>query len=857
MNFLRLSFPALLALLLLSLPSPTLAQWQGGRPGGGAPAGGFSMKGRLYGKIVDENGAGVSYAAVQVWSVSRDSSGQVTEKLVTGQLSEANGDFSLSDIPVQGRYELRISLLGYAATTQPVSFMTPGGGRPNLDKDVGNIVLQPKETVLDEVVIEAEGTSVTLALDKKIFRVDRNATATGGTAVDALKNVPSLSVDFDGNLTLRNAAPQIFVDGRPTTLTLDQIPADIIESVEVITNPSAKFDAGGGQAGIVNIVLKKDRRIGYYGGVRAGIDTRGGFNSGGDVNIREGNVNTFISANLNQFVNQGAGQTTRQNFFGTPTTDLFQTDTSRFRGQFANLRAGVDWFVNNRNTLTFSGSFTRGQFRPNNQLYTRTDSLFADRTPFSESIRLSESERMFQNLGASILFKHLFPKDGMEWTADINYNRIQSGGEGNFETAFLGTGFSSREQQLSDGGTNFITAQTDFVNPLTDQIKLELGARAAIRRFDNNTYNYLFDEGVGDFRYIPTFFDEYQYTDAVYAAYGTFSHQFPKWGYQAGLRIESSQYDGVLPLTGETFDNDFPFSVFPSLFVTRKLGEEDNLQFSYSRRINRPNFFQLMPFIDFSDSLNLRRGNPDLLPEFTNSFEVTYQNILSKGHDILVSAYYKQASNLITSYQFTEYVEQFGREVVMASYANSAQSLAYGVEFTMRNTFLEIFELTSNVNLYNSRVDASNVEVGLVNEQFTWFIKENLNVRLPGDIRLQLIGEYQSRTAFSMGGGGRFGGWRGVSNTAQGYTLPNWFLDVALRKDFFKRKLNLTVAMQDVFRSRINGSYSESAFFIQETSSLRNPQLVRVNLSYRFGKPDMSLFKRKNNRVNMEGMDMM
>ncbi|RMG70895.1 MAG: TonB-dependent receptor, partial [Bacteroidetes bacterium] len=652
-------------------------------------------------------------------------------------------------------------------------------------------------------------------------------------------------------------APQVFVDGRPTTLTLDQIPADIIESVEVITNPSAKYDASGGQAGIVNIVLKKDRRIGYYGGIRAGVDTRGGFNAGGNVNIREGDVNTFISANLNQFANQGTGVTERENFFGDPRTSLVQRDTSRFVGQFANVRAGVDWFVNNRNTITFSGSFTRGQFRPTNRLFTHTDSLFEGYTSFSESIRESESERMFRNLGASVLFKHLFPKDGMEWTADINYNRVNVEGEGSFQTQFLNNSFSSREQQLSNGGTHFVTAQTDFVNPITDKIKLEMGARAAIRRFDNNTYNYLFDAGVNDFVYIPTFFDEYQYTDAVYAAYGTFSHQFAKWGYQAGLRVESSQYDGVLGQTGETFDNDFPFSVFPSLFVTRKIDETDNLQFSYSRRINRPNFFQLMPFVDFSDSLNLRRGNPDLLPEFTNSLEVTYQNILNKNHDILVSAYFKQADNLITSYLTTEYFEQFGRDVVMASYANSAQSMAYGVEFTMRNTFLEIFELTSNVNLYNSRVDASNVEADLVNDQFTWFVKENLNVRLPGKIRLQVIGEYRSRTAFSVGGGGRFGGWRGVSNTAQGYTIPVWFVDVALRKDFFNRKLNVTLGMNDIFRSRINGSYSESAFFIQESSSLRNPQIVRFNLAYNFGKPDMSLFKRKNNRVNMEGMDMM
>ncbi|RMG62838.1 MAG: hypothetical protein D6722_18140, partial [Bacteroidetes bacterium] len=204
------TYLAVLTLILLSLPVAGFAQWPGAGGGAGG-AGGFSMNGRLYGKVVDQAGDGVSYAAVQLWAISQDSTGETSEKLVAGQISEANGDFSLEEIPARGRYELRISLLGFASLTQPVSFMSPGGGRPNLDKDLGNIALEPKDAVLDEVVIEAEGATVTLALDKKVFRVDRNATATGGTAVDALRNVPSLSVDFDGNLTLRNAAPQVFV----------------------------------------------------------------------------------------------------------------------------------------------------------------------------------------------------------------------------------------------------------------------------------------------------------------------------------------------------------------------------------------------------------------------------------------------------------------------------------------------------------------------------------------------------------------------------------------------------------------------------------------------------------------------
>lgn len=851
----------ILSLLFGTLFGTTLLAQPGGRQ---MPTGVF------YGKIVDEEGAGVGYASIKLFSTRFDSTTQTTqEKMITGQLTEANGDFRLEGIPIMGQFALRIQVLGFADLEKTVAFAPQGGGRPGggppggggfggFEKDLGNIVLTAEALDMDEVVIEGQSSAVTLALDRKIFKVDQNAVAAGGTAIDALNNVPSLSVDLDGNVTMRNAAPQIFVDGRPTTLSLDQIPSDAIESVEVITNPSARYDAGGGQGGIINIVLKKERRLGFNGSVRAGADTRGGFNGGINLNARESNINIFLDANLNQFRSVSVGETYRQNLFGNPLTNVLQENDRQFVGRFLRTRGGLDWFIDNRNTLTFEANYTQGRFAPDTEILITTDSLNAERDVFASSraLRYSESERMFENIGGSLLFKHLFPKNGHEWTADLNVNRVRSEGFGTFRTESLNpVEVLSRERQINDGGTAFVTAQTDYVNPLTDNIKIESGLRVALRSFDSENANLLFNEEEQDFVRIPNFADEFNYVDAVYAAYFIYNQKFGSWGYQAGLRAESSQYTGNLPASDQTFENDYPLSLFPSLFITKQINEQDQLQFSYSRRINRPSFFQLMPFTDFSDSLNLRRGNANLLPEFSNNIEVSYQNILKEGHDFLVSAYYKQTTDLVTSYQFTEFFPELQREAVVTSYANSALGYAYGVEVTMRNTFWKIFELTSNVNLYNSRLDASNVESGLVADQFTWFVKENLSVTLPKGFRLQLIGQYQSPQAFSPSSGGF--GWRGTSNTAQGYTIGFWFVDAAIRKDFFNRKANLTVAISDIFASRVTGQYAESAFFIQETSNLRNPQLVRVNFSYRFGNPDMSLFKRKNMNRNTNGMDAM
>lgn len=833
--------------------------------------------GHFYGKIVDESGKGISYASVQLLGMKFDPKTKTrSQGVIAGQITEENGDFSLEKLPIMGEFTLKITVLGYADMEQKVSFgikrpeggaqagQRPGGGRAggwggragggNTDKDLGNIKLVPEATTLDEVVIEREATLVKLELDKKIFRVDQNSVAAGGTAEDALRNVPSLSVDIDGNLTLRNAAPQLFIDGRPTTLTLDQISSDEIESVEVITNPSAKYDASGGQAGIVNLVLKKERRIGYNGSVRAGVDTQGGFNGGGNVNIREGKVNFFLSANIFQRKSISTGETDRFNLIGNPRTNIFQDNERAFTGSFSNLRTGVDWFIDNRNTLTFSGSLTRGNFDSDTDIDIRTDTVFSGGETFSESMRFSTSERMFRNLGGSILFKHLFPKKGREWTADVNINQVSSDGIGSFTNQY--TNFATRERQENGGGSRFLTMQTDFVEPFGKTGKIEAGIRAALRDYDSQNASFLYNTSGESWTRVPNFADQYEFTDAVYAGYATFSQQFTGWSYQLGLRAESSQYKGSLPEDGTVFENDFPFSFFPSIFLTKEINKQDNVQLSYSRRINRPSFFRLMPFTDFSDSLNLRRGNPDLIPEFTNSLELTYQNVLTKGHDLLLSIYYKQATNLMTTYQFTEVIAD--KEVLISSYANSNNSEAYGMEFTLRNTFSEHIELTSNVNLYNSKVDASNIEPGLINEQFTWFIKENLVIKLPAKLRLQITGEYQSPAAFvPSSGSGRFRGHRGVSNTAQGYRKEYFFVDAALRKDILKRKASLTMSIRDIFKSRKTGSYTESGFFIQDSWRLRAPQVVSVNFSYRFGKPDSSLFKRKNNNFNSNGSDMM
>ena len=847
-----MKYPTLLLFSLMVGTFSTLhAQFPGGGPGGpgGPPP---AMTGRVYGKVIDETGAGVGYATVQVEGKVMDPATQtLRDTIYAGQFTADNGDFNFEQLSARGPLEVVVSFLGYAEIRQPFDF------KSGPTKDLGNLSLATAASTLTEVTVTAEASLSTLSLDRKSYRVDKDLSTAGGTAIDALKNVPSLSVDLNGNVSLRNGAPQVFIDGRPSTLTLDQIPSTSIESVEVITNPSAKFDAGGGAAGIVNIVLKKDQQIGYNGNVRVGGDSQGGYNLGGDINARGGKVNVFGSGMLMSRQGTTVGTTVRETFSETPYTTITQRTESDMSGTFGNVRAGLDYFLDNRNTVTLSGSYMRGAFNPSDYL-TNTTAYANGTGEISGYERFSDQDRNFQNLGASLQFKHLFPRQGAEWTADANYNQVRFDGNALYRS-FYDSGDVSQQRQESTGSGSFLTLQSDFIAPIDDRTKLEGGIKATLRSNSNDQANFVNYGDGEDWAQITQLSDRFAFQDKVFAAYLQAGREFDDWGVQVGLRAESSFYEGTLTGQDSSFQIDYPISLFPSAFLTRKLNETDQVQLAYTRRINRPNFFQTMPFTDFSDSLNLSRGNPQLLPEFTNALELSYQNIFPSGNNLLVSVYYKQASDLIAAYQFTEFNEELERDAIVTSYANSNTATAYGAEVTLKNNFFGWLDLTSNLNVYQSAVDAGNLESGLQVNRLSGFLKETAQIRLPKDFTLQLNGEYRTRSSFTpTTNNDAFGGGNGPSqNTAQGYTQSIWFVDASLRKSLWNNAAAVTLSIQDIFGSREFGSYTRTDFFSQETSRLQNPQTVRINFSYRFGKMDATLFQRKNTNSSSQGSDMM
>ena len=906
--------------LLCLIMAMATAGYSQGPPmgGGGARRGGGQAPaiGHFYGKVVDsKTNKGMDGASVQLIQTKYDPATHAQkDSVINGMITGRKGDFSLENLPIFGNFRLKITAIGYGTYEQKVAFDLKGlrgaggangsnsngggGGGDNgdqqmnralqalnaLDKDLGNIKLTEDAQNLQQVTVTASKPLIQMGVDRKIYNVEKDIAAQGGSATDVMKNVPSVQVDIDGNVTLRNSTPTIFVDGRPTTLTLDQIPADAIQSVEIITNPGAKYDASGGTSGILNIVLKKNRKAGYNGNIRAGLDQRGRGNFGGDINVKQGKVNFFLSGNFNERKSISTGLTTRHSFQSGLTPDsLTESDYNVNKGYFAFGRGGIDYLIDNRNTLTITGNIVHGTFTPYTNSDIFVDTLNPQGTRYSYTRRLSTSNSQFNNHGAMLSFKHTFPKSGEEWTADVNYsqgtndnlNLIQSEIHDVKEGPLSGT---FQQQQTGNGTNKFFTAQTDYTLPLGEKSKFETGLRAAIRNIYNlsdidtlNSQNQFVLEGLLS--------SQYNYRDRVFAGYATYSNAIKNFNYQLGLRVESSDYKGTQHYTADSlgsnnvsvqyptvgyFSNQYPLSFFPSVFLTQKLSDNQDLALNYTRRIDRPSFQQLFPFTDYSDSLNLSRGNPNLKPQFTNSLELTYSLTYAGNANFLASAYFKSTTNLITRLASAGVNPVTDSVVIINNYVNAKSSFVGGLEFIARNSINKWWDVTGNINVFTSKIntiDTGEFAVAPIGEQWSWYGKIFNTFKLTKSISFQLSGDYTSKTVLPPGGSASNGGNNGrgfggtVSGNANGYNRPTGGVDAAIRYEFMKNKAAaLTLSVSDIFRTRVSDVYTYSGTYTQEYDRRRDPQFFRLQFNWRFGKFDMALFKRKNTKGEMDNM---
>lgn len=845
--------------------------------------------GHIYGKVVDaKTNKPIDGASLQLIGNRYDSATKkIVPRTLRAAITQSNGDFDFDELPVMGNLSIKISAIGYKAVTQTISFgfggrnagkrtAGEGGGiqaiMNMIDRDLGNIKLEPEAGNLATVTVSATRQLFEMGVDRKIFNVDRNLVSQGQTATEVMKQIPSLIVDIDGNVTMRNATPQLFIDGRPTTLTLDQIPADIIDRVELLTNPSAQFDASGGIAGILNIVLKKNKRTGYNGGLRAGLDSRLRGNLGGDFNFRQGKINFFLNGNANFRKSLSWSNMTQQNLDASKSY-LDQSSEGENKARMGFIRTGVDYLIDNRNTISLTVNYNKGKFENEDR---QVNDFYLLNSYAYQMLQNTFFKGDFENMGSQLSYKHNFARQGHELTADVTYNSNNNENTGRvINQNYLPYSntpmkpFPGMRNTFGSGNTTNLVLQADYDNPITDKKKFETGIRFAIRNVENSTEQYSFVDSLQKFVFLSTISNKYKYVDQVYAAYAIYSFQVNKWSLQFGLRAESSDYNGDLIGKDSSFNVNFPISLFPSAFITRKIDDKQDIQFNYSRRINRPNFFQLMPFINYTDTLNITVGNAALKPEFTNSFEISYSNNYTKGANFLASVYAKQNTDLITRYQYKDVnpvkTDTNADSVIFNTYVNANKSFTYGLELTNRMTLLKNWETSINFNLFNSKLTLNDAatKTTLTNQLTSWFVKWNNTLKLGQGTTIQLSADYYAKTVLPQEGGrgqqrGGFGG--GTQATAQGYIKPRYSFDIAIRKEWTLKGSNtiaVNLSMNDFLRTQLFSTHSESPFLIQDNERRRDPQVLRLNLNWRFGKFDVNLFKRRNNRMEDEGTEMM
>lgn len=784
-----------------------------------------AANGRIYGKVIDgSTQKGVGFATVTVLKPA-DST------IVSGVLTEENGDFSIDNLKTDS-YILQVKFIGYEPLYKNFS-LAPGQST----QDLGNFALKESTAQLSAVDVTAQKAAYSMSLDKKVFDVSKSLTSVGGSAEDVLKEVPSVMVDIDGNVSLRNGSPKIFVNGKSTTLTLDQIPAETIEKIEVITNPSAKYSAEG-MSGIINIVLKKNRKPGINGRLSAGADTRGGYNGGGNLNIYKNPFNVSLSYFLHHRNSPYTGTTQRENLFNNST--LAQTSDGKRYGQFQMGRVGIDYFMDNRNTLTLQGGIGGGDFNSRETLTSVYD--FTDDLLDSSSIRKTRDQHNFRFVFGDLDYKHTFKKEGHEITGNLHLSKSDHGGSGNYFTSFYDHSDKLEDYHLDqenrqDGDGVRFSGQADYVNPLTETIKLEAGLKYSDRssNSDYDVYDLIKAGNASDTVHNELLSSDYKYDEKTYAAYVQFSQEFKKFGYQLGLRAEQYSYSGAIPSEGKTFEpTNGELGLFPSAYLTYKITQGDQLQLNYSRRVNRPNFWQRIPYTDYSDPQNLRKGNPDLKPEFTNSLEFSYNKLFGQSN-FLATLYYRNTNNEIIRYSEPYH----GSPDTLISYSINANSNnAYGAEFTLQTQLTDWWNFTANFNLFQTKISATLNKREVTTDALSWFGKINTEAMLPADFSVQLSGNYSGPTPTPQGKNYRYGS-----------------LDLGVKKSFLKKKnATLTLTLSDIFNTdKYKSIYEVPGVFNQTRIRQRESRYLRLTFTYSFGKQNFQLFRRKANKSSQGG----
>lgn len=755
--------------------------------------------------------------------------------LVKGAITDLDGNYIIQDVG-KGSYTMKVSYVGYRTVEKKINV----DGNKNMTL---NLSMREDTELLDEVEIVAEKPQMIFDIDKRIFNADHDLTSLGGSASDLLSNIPSIEVDSEGTVSLRgDEGVTIWINGKDSGLTsdnqsqiLEQLPAETIDRVEVITNPSSKYSSEG-SAGIINIILKKNINIGYYGGVQARATTAGMYNASGNINYSKGKWDMFLNVGYRHHNGKSEGYDNRTMNDGTY---LNQTSEGKRKGDNMFTRLGVTFHPTYKDDISLNGFGMFGGGSNN-----RTINYLSNMPgTYQSAVRKTLGNDDMNGGNISMDYMHRFSEKSY-LSASASYNVWGMDGSTDYlqDSQYADRTESSIQKQSSHMNNNGWEFTADYSNQITENHKIETGYKGELRS-EHSPIETMSGTSYGNLVPQNNLYNDFRYDSDIHALYVSYSGKINNFGIQAGLRGEYTLTDAVTKYKNtdgeimfDTYKTDY-LDLFPSLFLSYSLPNNNEIQVNYTRRLRRPRGHMLNSFRNITDSTNISYGNPSLSPQYSNVFEVNY--IKTWGlHTLTASAYYRGADNV---FERITYMDE--NEIMNTTWFNVTESKSIGVELVAKNKlFNNILDLTTTVNLYYFKLDGFEfydsrtgnlLATGDSEENFSWDARMIANVKLPYDINLQVTGRYRSKRT-----------------VAQGYRKPSYSLDAGLRKSFLDNRLSVAVNARDLLDSRKRQSITIGDDFRQESSNSFIGRNIGITISYSFGNLKEMLKKQANRPQN-------
>ena len=756
---------------------------------------------------------------------------QKADGSVQGGITDQEGLFYIDNLPL-GNYSLIISYMGYKTIEKELSITAS-----NSNIDLRTILLSEDSQVIGEVEVVGQKSQMRFEIDKKVFNVDQDISSTGGTASDILSNIPSVEVDNDGNVSLRgNSSVEVWINGKSSGLTSDnraqilqQLPAESIEKIEVIDNPSAKFSAEG-SAGIINIVLKKNRKAGYYGSLQAGGGTRGGANTSFNINYNSSKLDAYANIGYRHRSNDGRSESD-QVFTNTGEYQRYR-GTSKNMGNNLFTRAGITWHATDKDDISFNGMMMFGGGKNRSDIPYRYGTV-GDVSDSRMMLRRTRSKDDMRMLYGELNYRHNFSdKHFIDFTIDANKWKRDNDNFYQDSTVYYSEerpteyDYQYRPMYMNN---NRWEMKLDYENQINDRMKVEAGYQGNFSHENSPQESFVDDTSWDGANSVEDkdYFNRFIYDMDLHALYATFSYKLGKLGVMGGLRgeywkVNTESYtweqEHDASKRDPAFKKDY-FQLFPSLFLSYQLTETQQLQLNYTRRLRRPWGGQLNSFRDTRDATMVSFGNPELTPEFSNSFSLNYLKTWN-DHSLLVSAYYRPTSDVIQRINYQSSTDG----LMYSTSVNVAKSLSSGLEVVLKNKLFRILDLTTTANAYYYKLNGFSYDIdgqtvtGKGNDNFTWNARMTASLILPYDISVQATGRYNARQVIT-----------------QGYRKANYSVDLGARKNFFNKALTVAVNCRDLLNSRKWVNYTESDTFTRYQMNKRGGRNVNLTVTWNFG----------------------